>query len=376
MTDELNIFLNIGNQRRQVGQLIFQNRRYYFEYGVDFIKSDLQISPFLLPLKTGVFTCDENNFSNPFGVFNDSMPDGWGMLLLSRKLKKQNIDIHELSFLEKLSIVGRSGMGALEYEPFVENQFSEILSSLDILSEESNKVLNGEDSDFIELMLKNSGSSSGARPKIIADIDGELWIIKLISSMDDNDAGIMEYAYSLAAKKAGINMPETKLFQSEKYPGFFGIKRFDRKGKCKMHMHSACGLLNADFRTPSLEYENLIAATKQLTKNVKEAEQIFRIMVFNIKTHNLDDHSKNFSFLMDENGKWSVSPAYDLTYSRGIYGHRMTGVNGKTKDITDKDILTVAEKCGIEGAENIIDEVCFAVAEINEAGKIFKKSGF
>ncbi|MDR1235843.1 MAG: type II toxin-antitoxin system HipA family toxin [Holosporaceae bacterium] len=376
MIKELNIFLNIGNQRRQVGQLIFQNRRYYFEYSVDFIKSDLQISPFLLPLKTGVFTCDENNFSNPFGVFNDSMPDGWGMLLLSQKLKKQNIDIHELSFLEKLSIVGRNGMGALEYEPFVENQFSEILSSPDILSKESNKVLNGEDSDFIELMLKNSGSSCGARPKITTDINGESWIIKLISSMDDNDAGITEYAYSLAAKKAGINMPETRLFQSEKYPGFFGTKRFDRKGKCKIHMHSACGLLNADFRTPSLEYEHLITATKQLTKNVKEAEQIFRIMVFNVKTHNLDDHSKNFSFLMDENEKWSVSPAYDLTYSRGIYGHRMTGVNGKTKDITDKDILTVAKKCGIEGAENIIDEVCLAAAEIGEAGKMFKKSCF
>jgi serine/threonine-protein kinase HipA len=372
MLNELNIFLNIGNQRWQVGQLIFQNRKYYFEYSADFIKSDLQISPFFLPLKTGVFVSDENNFSFPFGVFNDSMPDGWGILLLSRKLKKQNIDIHELSFLEKLSLVGRNGMGALEYEPSVEHRFGEVLNSLDMLSEESSKILNGEDSNFIEAMLKNNGSSCGARPKIIADIGGELWIIKLISSMDDNDAGIREYAYSVAARKAGINMPETKLFQSKKYPGFFGTKRFDRKGQFKIHMHSACGLLDADFRTPSLEYENLIMATKQLTKNIKEAEQMFRIMVFNIKTHNLDDHSKNFSFLMDEKGKWTVSPAYDLTYSNGIHGHRMTGVNGKTKDITDDDILTVAKKCGIEEAKNIIDEVCIATAEISKAGKIFK----
>jgi serine/threonine-protein kinase HipA len=333
----------------------------------------LQISPFLLPLKTGVFISYENNFFSTFGVFNDSMPDGWGMLLLSRKLKKQNIDIHELSFLEKLSLVGRNGMGALEYEPSVEHNLSEVLSSLDVLSEESNRILDGEDSDFIELMLKNNGSSCGVRPKITADINGELWIIKLISSMDDKNAGVMEYAYSVAAKKAGINMPETKLFQSKKYPGFFGAKRFDRKGQFKIHMHSVCGLLDADFRTPSLEYENLIMATKQLTKDIKEAEQIFRIMVFNIKTHNLDDHSKNFSFLMDEKGKWTISPAYDLTYSSGIHGHRMTSVNGKTKDITDEDILAVAKKCGIEGAKNIIDEVCFATAEIIKT--TIKKNG-
>jgi serine/threonine-protein kinase HipA len=365
MINELNVFLNANNRRLQVGQLIFHDRKYYFEYHGDFIKSNLQISPFLLPLKSGVFTANENGFTNPFGVFNDSMPDGWGMLLLSRKLRKQNINIHELSFLEKLSLVGKNGMGALEYEPTAENdKFDTVLDSLDLLSEESDKILNNEDSDFIDVMLQNNGSSCGARPKITAIIGGESWIIKLQSSMDDNDAGITEYAYSIAAQKAGIDMAETKLFFSKKYPGFFGTKRFDRVDKTKIHMHSACGLLDADFRTPSLEYENLIMATKRLTKNAKEVEKMFKIMAFNVKSHNLDDHSKNFSFLMDENGKWFVSPAYDLTYSSGIRGHRMTSVNSKTHNITDEDLLTVAEKCGLEKAKYFIDEIDSAVAEI------------
>jgi serine/threonine-protein kinase HipA len=106
--DELNVFLNTGEEPKLVGQLIFQNRKYYFEYNNDFIKSGLQISPFLLPLKAGVFTAHESYFSNQFGVFNDSMPDGWGMLLLSQKLKKQNININELSFLERLSFIGKN----------------------------------------------------------------------------------------------------------------------------------------------------------------------------------------------------------------------------------------------------------------------------
>jgi serine/threonine-protein kinase HipA len=371
MVSELNIFLNIRKERQVVGQLIFQNRKYYFEYSSDFIKSGLQISPFLLPLKAGVFTAHESYFSNPFGVFADSMPEGWGILLLSRKLKKQNININELSFLEKLSFIGGDGMGALEYEPTTTNDgYSNVLDNLDLLSEESDKILNGEDSDLIDIMLKNNGSSGGARPKVTAIIDGELWLIKLISSMDDRNAGVMEYQYSLAARKAGIAMSETKLFGSKKYPGFFGTKRFDRRGKCKIHMHSACGLLDADFRAPSLEYENLIMATKRITKDIKEAEQIFRIMVFNVKAQNLDDHSKNFSFLMDENGQWRVSPAYDLTYSLGVHGHRMTSVNGKTKDITNHDLYAVAKKCGIINADDIIQQID-EVVRSDIVGKLF-----
>jgi serine/threonine-protein kinase HipA len=171
----------------------------------------------------------------------------------------------------------------------------------------------------------------------------------------------MEYEYSLAAKEVGVIMPESKLFKSKKYPGFFGTKRFDRTANGKIHMQSACGLLIADYRVPSLEYENLIMATKRLTKSAEESEKMFRIMVLNVKFHNLDDHAKNFSFLMDSNGQWRVSPAYDLTYSSGIHGHRMTGVNGKTKDIDDADLLAVGKKCGIKNAETIVESIDYIV---------------
>ncbi|HRU38894.1 MAG TPA: type II toxin-antitoxin system HipA family toxin [Candidatus Goldiibacteriota bacterium] len=318
---------------------------YVFEYDGKFLEAGFSLSPFHLPLKAGVFTAKPEPFSGMFGVFSDSLPDGWGRLLIDRVLIKNRIDPGSLTQADRLSLVGRNGMGALEYRP--ENSFFDggSKASISMLAAEIKKVLNENYTGHIEVLVKKGGSSGGARPKALIHIKGEAWIVKFPNSNDSGDSGRMEYEYSLAAKKCGIEMPQTALLENK----YFGVKRFDRRGKKKIHMHTAAGLLYADYRIPSLDYMDIMKATLMLTKNMAEVAKIFRLMVFNILSHNRDDHAKNFSFVHDGE-KWAVSPAYDLTYSHGFNGQHTTvllgnGLPGR------KEIMEAGRLAGIKAAE-------------------------
>jgi serine/threonine-protein kinase HipA len=161
------------------------------------------------------------------------------------------------------------------------------------------------------------------------------------------------------AVASGIDVPEAKLFKSTQHPGFFGVKRFDRTKDGPVHMHTASGLLHADHRTLSLDYESLIKATLHLTKDERECAKQFRNAVFNVLTHNRDDHAKNFSFLMNTDGAWHVSPAYDLTFSFGPGGEHSTTIMGEGKNPDLNHLLRLAMIGGIkqQKAVSIIDEV-------------------
>ena len=336
--DALNVLLS-GSL---VGRLIIAPEGLaLFEYYDEWLKTGFSISPFYLPLKSGIFTAKQNPFNGLFGVFNDSLPDGWGNLLIDRLLKKNGINPRSISFIERLSIVGNNGLGALSYEP--ENTFKTITNNddLNFLSNEVSKILNEQESENIELLFNKNCSSGGARPKVFLKINDEDWLIKFPNTNDSGDTGKIEYEYSLIAKKCGIIIPETKLFENK----FFGVKRFDLSGKTRKHIHSAAGLLYADFRLPSLDYIELGKATWALTHNFEEVKKIFRLMVFNVLTGNKDDHSKNFSFLY-ENNSWKLSPAYDLTPSYGFNNNHSTTINGQGNPIK-KDIFEVAKQLGI-----------------------------
>lgn len=150
------------------------------------------------------------------------------------------------------------------------------------------------------------------------------------------------------AKNAGLNVPDAKLFSSKTGHHFFGCDRFDRTIHGKIHMHSISGLLDADHRMPSLDYDNILKATRELTKSQRECEIQFGRCVFNIMSHNRDDHAKNFSFLMEENGAWRISPAYDLTFSSGPGGEHCTMVMGEGKNPGLKQVLNFAKKNQID----------------------------
>ena len=324
-----------------------------FQYSEEWIENGFPISPFSLPLKKQVFVPTKDYFDGLFGVFADSLPDNWGRLLLDRLLRahKQNPD--KLTVLDRLAIVGKSGMGALTYYPEkkIDEQYGDV--DLDELAEQCRKILNTEYSDRLDELYRLGGTSGGASPKIMTTVNGEEWIIKFPAHVDGENAGKMEYDYSCCAKKCGIIMSETRLFPSENCEGYFGIKRFDRisdkNGTKRIHMLTAAALLELNFEQPSLDYHSLMKLTKILTRdNEKDMREMFRRMCFNVFAHNRDDHSKNFSYIYrDEEKRWILSPAYDLTYSNSIGGEHATTVNGNGADPGMDDLLSVAKKIGL-----------------------------
>lgn len=330
------------------------NHKAAFQYSEEWLEDGFPISPFSLPLKEQVFVPTKDYFDGLFGVFADSLPDNWGRLLLNRLLRahKQNPD--KLTVLDRLAIVGKSGMGALTYYP--EREINEKYGDVDLdeLAEQCQKILNTEYSDKLDELYRLGGTSGGARPKIMITIDGEEWIIKFPAHVDGENAGKMEYDYSCCAKECGITMSETRLFPSEKCEGYFGIKRFDRisdkNGQKRIHMLTAAALLELDFEQPSLDYHSLMKLTKILTRDdEKDIEEMFCRMCFNVFAHNRDDHSKNFTYLYDEeNDRWSLSPAYDLTYSNTYYGEHTTTVDGNGRNPGRKELLAVGIAAGMK----------------------------
>jgi len=359
--------LQVFYNEKKVGTLaLMKNNIVAFEYDSNWITNGFSISPFSLPLKKQVFIPRIDPFDGLYGVFSDSLPDGWGRLLVDRMLNSQNINPREISQIDRLAIVGETGMGALSYKPeynLLEDK--DYQEDYDNLALSCKKILNTEYSADLDKLFKLGGSSGGARPKILTKIDNEDWIIKFPSSLDESNIGRLEYLYSVCAKKCKIDMPETKLFPSKISSGYFGIKRFDRKKLStgairKLHMISVSGLLETSHRIPNLDYNDLMQLTLNLTKSFEEVEKLFRLMCFNVFSHNRDDHSKNFSFIYNEDlNKWELSPAYDLTYSYSINGEHATTINGNGVNPGLNDILKVAEKIGSDKkkAEKIAIEI-------------------
>jgi serine/threonine-protein kinase HipA len=357
------VYYHTSGDKQLVGRLLLKNRRIFFEYDTAFLTRRLALSPFQLPAKRGVIPSNDRTFDGLFGVFNDSLPDGWGRLLLDRKLLSLGFNPGNLSPLDRLCVVGSHGMGALSYEPENPLTFYPLLQDLDEINHEIQRYQAQEDDQYVDELLALGGSSGGARPKILLRIKNQDWLIKFRSSLDPKDIGAIEYAYHLMAVAAGLKVPEAKLFPSRKGIGFFGVKRFDRKDNTRIHMHTIAGLLHADHREPSLDYETIMTSTLHLTRDVREGATQFRNAVFNVLSHNRDDHSKNFSFLMDEQGNWCVSPAYDLTFSFGPMGEHATMVMGEGKNPRLEHLLKLAHLTNMtkEKALEIIDQVSIAI---------------
>lgn len=351
--------VSIGDQF--LGKLaLTPNNRCVFQYDIDYLKNGVSISPFYLPLQKDLLTAKQQPFDGLFGVFADSLPDGWGNLLIDRLLNKNQMNPASLNVLDRLSLVGNDGMGALKYHP--ENKFNETKDCTDLnyLADEVRKILNEEYNGALELLFNKGGSSGGARPKVLVTIEDKQWLVKFRSSFDPTDIGQIEYQYSLIAKKCGIIMPETRLFEDS----YFGVRRFDREGNQRIHAHTASGLLYASHRFPSLDYTELMKATMAITANMEDVGRMFRLMVFNVLTGNKDDHAKNFSFLLKERN-WTLSPAYDLVASSGFHDNHSTTIAGQGNP-EKKDMFKVAENVGfpLKKARLIFDEVYDGCKEI------------
>ena len=370
---EVKVGINFGSGIHPVGRLAIRDRQIYFEYDQTFIEGGLEISPLRLPLKSGVQSFDYDLFEGLPGVFNDSLPDGWGRLLFDRFARTQGILPADITPLDRLAHVGSHALGALVFEPDHSADDTQSDISLDNLATQAQEVLDGTSDDVLAELIALNGSSAGARPKALIGVNDKRdhiihgvhdlpagytpWMVKFPNSQDGLDAGAIEYVYALMAKEAGASMPDVHLFPAQRGAGYFAIKRFDRDGDKRYHMHTACGLLHSDFRTPSLDYEDLVALTGMLTRDVREVEKLYKLAVFNVLSHNRDDHSKNFSYLMDSQGRWKISPAYDLTFSSGPRGEQSTMVMGEGRNPNTSHLLKLADEAKIkkDRAIEIID---------------------
>ena len=354
--------LHIKLNNIELGRLLLGKKgNTIFEYDNQWLTNGFSISPFFLPLKPGIFEAKHEPFSGLFGVFADSMPDGWGNLLLDRFLMSKKIQLSSLNVLDRLAFVGKNGMGALSYEP--DNGFickNNTPNLNDIANNVSKILLEQADLPTIKSLLEQTGSSGGARPKILIKHDGSSWMVKFPSSTDPEDIGKKEFFYSQLAKRCGIEISETQLFEGK----YFGTRLFDRNLNERFHVHSASGLLHASHRYPSLDYIQLAKATMAITKNMKELSKLLTLMVFNVAIGNKDDHAKNFSYIY-KNGNWKLSPAYDLLKSDGFGGEHATSVLG-VGNPNRKDMIKLADEIKYPQKKmiKIIDNV-FDICKIN-----------
>lgn len=379
--NKLDIYLDLQSHRVRVGELAETRGQVFFEFDEYFAQQGLDISPFKLPLQQRFFKQISRSelFGLP-GVFYDSLPDGWGLLVMDRVFRSKGVDPDNLSPLARLAYVGDRAIGALIYEPQSELFEQSKLMALDLaeLARESNLILEGEVEHVIKEVVVAGGSPGGARPKALIGLNKETesavygvydipqgyehFVVKFRGFKESRSVGMVEYLYSLMARNAGINIPETRLLSGGK-DQFFAIKRFDRNGNKRLHTHTLAGLLHSDFRKPEISYGHFFKVTSYLTHNQDDVVEAFRRMIFNVYAYNRDDHSKNISYVMDQEGQWSLSPAYDLVYSHGAAGwHTMDICGAKNPQLSA--MLQLAQEHGIKKAKaiEIVDKVRDAVS--------------
>ena len=325
------------------------NSRCVFEYDRHWIANGFSISPLELPLKAGLQVARTNYFYGNFGIFEDSMPDGYGSYLLDRILKKYGTSLNEMNPVERLSFVGSRGMGALCYVPEMQLNTRKDAVMLDNMQQDALDVLSEKDFSKTEILYANSGNSGGCRPKCIWNDDEGKWLIKFRHTYDSEDVGKKEYDILELAKKCGINVTEAKLFNGK----YLGTKRFDvLPDGTRLHVATASGLLCESIFQPMMDYRKLIKFTHFLTNDISQAREMFRRMIFNYEISNNDDHAKNFSFIFSD-GKWMCSPAYDMTKCPKVNnGFHASLVNGKETPCIE-DFIAVGADAGLTKAQAV-----------------------
>jgi serine/threonine-protein kinase HipA len=376
----INVSIKFSGDEIEVGKLILDNRLVHFKYNDEFLTLGLNLSPIKLQFDDSIQIADPDPFHGIFGVFDDSLPDGWGMLLLNRTLEKKGLSLNDINILDQLAYIGDSGKGALIYRPAIKNEenFSDKID-IDRLKTIMDEVYKGASNEVIEELMHLGGSSGGARPKANVGYNPktdklmhgcnalpegfEQWIIKFPGSEDPKDIANIEYAYYKMALKANIKMSECRLLESATGQQIFATKRFDRIGDSRIHMHSMAGLTHDNFRRSSIDYGHIIDTAYALEHSASARKKVLRLAAFNIYSHNRDDHSKNFSWLMDDSGIWSLAPAYDLTYSSTSIDEHSTRVDGEGVNPGRNNIISLAEVFSIARPVEIIEEVQDSIAQ-------------
>jgi serine/threonine-protein kinase HipA len=359
-----------------VGRLAYRDRIAALEYDEAFLKAGLDLSPVHHETSSGLQRPYQIGvFEGLHGIFDDSLPDGWGRLLVDRRARQLGIEPATLTPLDRLACVGSNGIGALCYAPSIEVWGAgENALDLDKLAADARLILDGDVSEVLATLGQVGGSPGGARPKALIALDDkghavhgtdgapegyDHYLVKFPGHGDPEDIAAIEMAYAMMAKEAGVPMPETRLLGGKKGQIFFATRRFDRDGTSRVHVHSASGLLYSDIRIPALDYKELILLTRIVTRDQRQCKAMFALAVFNVLAHNRDDHARQFSFIMERDGAWRMAPAYDLTWSPGPGGEHSSTVLGHGKNITRAHLIELGRKADMKehDAAQVIERV-------------------
>lgn len=389
--DRLDVYRYLSDGHKVlVGQLAQNPDAVYFQYDNDYLARYQNLSPFKLPFSGELTKAPTAPHLGLQGVFADSLPDGWGMLLMDRVFRQHGILPHQLTAMDRLAYIGNAGMGALSYSPALEWNASEHGDQLNLftLADQALSIFDGK-RDEVLAALANAGGSGGARPKALIYFDPQKparintvpranlqpWLIKFTSQnlLLGHEEGLCEAAYLTMSDRAGINVPDWKLIdvpETSTGSAWLALKRFDcnteQSESGRFHMQSLCGLLGADFRQPSLDYEDVIKAGQVLCQSPRVGQLLFSRAIFNLFSLNQDDHSKNISFLMDDSGTWKLAPFYDVTFSPSPHNQHMTAFMGYGEKPPLKVIQQLASQANFSNWNAAQQEITRIVDAINQ----------
>lgn len=410
--------VEVNYQGQTVGAVSFDTERGLgaFEYADSFIASGIELAPIKMPLSKQIYSfpnLEYATFKGLPGMIADSLPDDFGNAVLNAWVASRGKSVHEITPLQRLQYTGKRGMGALEYAPATRMKHLNATQKVDVqslvaLAQEildartdfsAKLTLDGrEDKEAMMALFTVGMSAGGARPKAVLAFNEDFsqvrsgqtdvpdgfthYLMKFdgVSEHNPNQEtfgdplgfGAMEYVYALMAQDCGITMMPCHLLPEGNRRHFI-TQRFDRVGNEKVHVSTLNGLAHVDYKKPgSFSYAELFGVARQLRLSGKEAEQLFRRMVFNIVARNHDDHAKNFAFMLRDK-TWTLAPAYDIAFSykpgsKWVNSHWMT-LNGKRDDFTREDFYSLAPVSPLfskRRVNNIIDEVIASVSRWQE----------
>jgi serine/threonine-protein kinase HipA len=363
-----------------LGRLADDGQSLLFEYSPEALAQGLELSPLHLKLRADAYGSFPAHLHRLPGLIADSLPDGWGLLLMDRLFRQHGL--RHSGPLDRLAFIGERAMGALRFVPASDADAQEPDWSLLVLAEQSRLALAGEADAALRELALTGGSPQGARPKALVQYDaatgqvstrpdapGCPWLVKFPAQNEHKEVCVIEQLYAELAQDCGLDVPESRWFDLGPELAAFGVARFDREEGLRVPVHSLAGLLQVDFRLPgATDYTAFLRATRFLTRDEREVEKAYARAVFNVLFHNRDDHPKNFAWRLGRDRRWRLAPAFDLTFSEGPMGQHHLDVCGEGAAIERQHLLRLAKEGGVptKQAEEVIGRMLLQASSLAE----------
>jgi serine/threonine-protein kinase HipA len=382
---KLNVIYAGWGERWLLGVLADNGTDLLFEYSAEARAQQLELSPIKLALRAQAYGGFPHTQDRLPGLIADCLPDGWGRVLMDKLFRREGRNPGTLSPLDRLAWIGDRGLGALVFEPATRAGLPEEDLKLLTLAQEARAVIRGRDGEALREMALLGGSPQGARPKVLVHYDPgtgsvcsvaqpnhDPWLIKFQAPREHKEVCAIEALYATLARKAGLQVPETRYFELDRTLAAFGIARFDIESGERVPVLTLAGALDADFRIPSvIDYSLFLRVVRHLSRDEREVRKAYGRALFNVIFNNRDDHAKNFSFRLSRTRQWQLSPAYDLTYSEGPGGEHQMDVCGEGRAIGRAHLLRLAKDSGLDAkwALTQIEAVCALAGQFKTFAK-------